>query len=77
VALKGQIIDNPTMGDGNNLFDSSNHSNVGSAGALSETTLAGRAKLDLSSLILKVEKWSLRLMLPFGPMEPESLQKNC
>jgi len=39
VALKNQIIDNPTMGDGTALFHSS-HSNLGTAGALSETTLA-------------------------------------
>lgn len=40
VALKNQIIDNPTMGDGNSLFDASTHSNVGTAGALAETTLS-------------------------------------
>lgn len=39
VALKNQILDNPTMGDSVALFHSS-HSNLGTAGALSETTLS-------------------------------------
>ncbi len=45
VALKNQIIDNPLMGDGNNLFDSGSHSNVGTAGALAEGTLSGLEQL--------------------------------
>jgi len=36
---------NPAMGDGNNLFDSSNHSNVGTNGALALGTLAELKKL--------------------------------
>lgn len=40
VALQNQIIDNPTMGDGVALFHSGSHSNIGTPGALSSTTLS-------------------------------------
>jgi HK97 family phage prohead protease len=60
VALKGQIIDNPTMGDGNNLFDSSTHSNVGSAGALSETTLSGLEQILADQLDSQGREMELR-----------------
>lgn len=39
VALKNQILDNPTMGDGTALFHA-DHSNLGTAGALAEGTLS-------------------------------------
>lgn len=39
VALKNQIIDNPTMGDGTVLFHA-DHSNLGTPGALAEATLS-------------------------------------
>lgn len=44
VALKNQIIDNPTMGDGTALFHA-DHSNLGTPGALAESTLSELKKL--------------------------------
>lgn len=44
VALKNQILDNPNMGDAVALFHAS-HSNLGTAGALSETTLSEMEQL--------------------------------
>jgi hypothetical protein len=39
------LTGNPNMGDGNPLFDSSNHSNVGTTGAIGDTTLSEMREL--------------------------------
>jgi len=41
----GILTGNPTMGDGNSLFDSSNHGNVGTTALISDTTLKEAIKL--------------------------------